>query len=110
MNPDLEEVGTLVTAGLAAHEVDAASIPARHDSETHANCLNCGAARSGAYCSRCGQTAHLHRSLLLCLADGSSAQESVQSRSAHVSAQEYRLQIFVHADVINPDLLAFIKG
>jgi len=64
MNPDLEEVGTLVTAGLAAHEVDAVSIPARHDAETQANCLNCGAARSGAYCSRCGQTAHLHRSLL----------------------------------------------
>jgi hypothetical protein len=39
MNPDLEEVGTLVTAGLAAHEVDAVSIPARHDTETHANCL-----------------------------------------------------------------------
>jgi F0F1-type ATP synthase membrane subunit b/b' len=64
MNPDLEEVGTLVTAGLAAHEVDAVSIPARHDTESQANCLNCGAARSGAYCSRCGQTAHLHRSLL----------------------------------------------
>ena len=64
MNPDLEEVGTLVSAGLAAHEVDAVSIPARHDTETHANCLNCGAARSGAYCSRCGQAAHLHRSLL----------------------------------------------
>jgi hypothetical protein len=64
VNPDLEEVGTLVTAGLAAHEVDAVSIPARHDTENQANCLNCGAARSGAYCSRCGQTAHLHRSLL----------------------------------------------
>jgi F0F1-type ATP synthase membrane subunit b/b' len=64
MNPDLEEIGTLVSAGLAAHEVDAVSIPARHDTETHANCLNCGAARSGAYCSRCGQTGHLHRSLL----------------------------------------------
>ena len=64
MNPDLEEIGTLVSAGLAAHEVDAVSIPARHDAETQANCLNCGAARSGAYCSRCGQTAHLHRSLL----------------------------------------------
>ena len=64
MNPDLEEVGTLVSAGLAAHEVDAVSIPARRDTETHANCLNCGATLSGAYCSRCGQAAHLHRSLL----------------------------------------------
>jgi len=64
MNPDLEEVGTLVSAGLAAHEVDAVSIAARHDTETHANCLNCGAALGGAYCPRCGQAAHLHRSLL----------------------------------------------
>jgi hypothetical protein len=64
MNPDLEEVGTLVSAGLAAHEVDAVSIAARHDTETHANCLNCGAALGGAYYPRCGQAAHLHRSLL----------------------------------------------
>jgi hypothetical protein len=64
MNPDLEEVGTLVSAGLAAHEVDAVSFPARRDTETHANCLNCGAALGGAHCSRCGQAAHLHRSLL----------------------------------------------
>jgi hypothetical protein len=64
MNPDLEEVGTLVSAGLAAHEVDAVSIAARHDTETHANCLNCGATLGGAYCPRCGQAAHLHRSLL----------------------------------------------
>jgi hypothetical protein len=64
MNPDLEEVGTLVSAGLAAHEVDAVTMPARHDTETHANCPNCGAALSSAYCSRCGQAAHLHRSLL----------------------------------------------
>src|ERR1700691_6159651 len=64
MNPDLEEVGTLVSAGLVAREVDAVSIPAGHDTKTHANCLNCGAALGSAYCSRCGQAAHLHRSLL----------------------------------------------
>src|ERR1700728_3864888 len=64
MNPDLEEIGTLVSAGLVAHEVDDVSIAARHDTETHAICLNCGAALGGAYCSRCGQAAHLHRSLL----------------------------------------------
>jgi Protein of unknown function (DUF3667) len=63
MNPDLEDVGTLVSAGLIAHEVDAVSVPARHDAEAHANCQNCSAALSGAYCSRCGQAAHLHRSL-----------------------------------------------
>jgi hypothetical protein len=64
MTPDLEEVGTLVTAGLAAHEADAVSVPDRHAADSHANCLNCGAPVSGAYCGRCGQAAHLHRSLL----------------------------------------------
>jgi hypothetical protein len=64
MNPDLGEVGTLVTAGLAAHEIDAVSVPDRQPGETQATCLNCGANLSGAYCNRCGQPAHLHRSLL----------------------------------------------
>jgi hypothetical protein len=64
MNPDLEDVGTLISGGLAAHEVDALSIPARHPTETHASCLNCGAPLGGSYCDRCGQAAHLHRSLL----------------------------------------------
>jgi hypothetical protein len=64
MSPDLEEVGNLVTAGLAAHELDAVSLPDRHATDKHADCLNCGAAISGPYCGRCGQAAHLHRSLV----------------------------------------------
>ena len=32
-------------------------------SDSH-RCLNCGAALTGAYCAACGQSAHLHRSLL----------------------------------------------
>ena len=64
MNPDLEDIGGLVTAGLTAHEADAVSVPDRHASGMHTNCLNCGSALTGAYCSRCGQPAHLHRSLL----------------------------------------------
>jgi hypothetical protein len=64
MTPDLPEVGSLVSASLAAHEIDAISVPDRHASETHGNCLNCGATLRGAYCSQCGQSAHLHRSLL----------------------------------------------
>jgi len=65
MNPDFPEVGTLVTAGLAAKEIDAISVPDRHGGETgnHYNCLNCGAALSASYCGSCGQPAHLHRSL-----------------------------------------------
>ena len=66
MNPDFPEVGTLVSAGLAAKEIDAMSVPDRHGAETgtHHNCLNCGAALSASYCGSCGQPAHLHRSLL----------------------------------------------
>jgi hypothetical protein len=66
MNPDFPEVGALVSAGLAAKEVDAISVPDRHGAETgtHHNCLNCGTALSASYCGNCGQPAHLHRSLL----------------------------------------------
>jgi Protein of unknown function (DUF3667) len=65
MNPDFPDVGTLVSAGLAAKELDAISIPDRHGSETgaHHSCLNCGTALSAKYCGSCGQPAHLHRSL-----------------------------------------------
>ncbi len=30
----------------------------------HASCANCGAVLQGAFCHQCGQTAHIHRSLL----------------------------------------------
>jgi hypothetical protein len=65
MNPDFPEVGALVSAGLAAKEIDAISVPNRHgaDTDTHHNCLNCGTALSASYCGSCGQPAHLHRSL-----------------------------------------------
>jgi Protein of unknown function (DUF3667) len=65
MNPDFPEVGALVSAGLAAKEIDALSVPDRHGAETgaHHNCLNCGTALSASYCGSCGQPAHLHRSL-----------------------------------------------
>jgi hypothetical protein len=65
MNPDFPDVGALVSAGLAAKEIDGMSVPDRHGAEagTHHNCLNCGAALSANYCGSCGQPAHLHRSL-----------------------------------------------
>ncbi len=65
MNPDFPEVGALVSAGLAAKEIDAISVPDRHGAatDTHHNCLNCGTAVSSRYCGSCGQPAHLHRSL-----------------------------------------------
>ena len=65
MNPEFPDIGTLVTAGLAAKEIDAISVPDRHGAATGTphNCLNCGTALSASYCGNCGQAAHLHRSL-----------------------------------------------
>ena len=61
MNADIETAGAMVTAGLAAHEIDNASAPA---SALHgATCANCGASLVGSFCHACGQRSHLHRSL-----------------------------------------------
>ena len=51
----------MVTAGLAAHQIDQASAPASADHGT--TCANCGAALVGSFCHACGQRSHLHRSL-----------------------------------------------
>ena len=63
MNADIESAGALVTAGLAAHEIDhtstSTSAPAGHG----ASCANCGASLVGSFCHACGQRSHLHRSL-----------------------------------------------
>ncbi|MFC0349475.1 DUF3667 domain-containing protein [Undibacterium danionis] len=34
------------------------------DANAHKNCANCGAQLTGAFCHACGQSAHIHRSLL----------------------------------------------
>ncbi|PZU45197.1 MAG: hypothetical protein DI568_14225 [Sphingomonas sp.] len=57
----LEDAGALVTAGIAAHEIDR---PHAGDEVHGGTCLNCDATLNGAYCSNCGQKAHLHRSVL----------------------------------------------
>lgn len=64
MNPDLEEAGSLVTAGLAAGEIDRTSVGPRAGARAVKNCTNCGTELNGAYCHACGQAGHLHRSLL----------------------------------------------
>jgi len=64
VSSELEQAGAFVTAGLAAAEIEGASLPAsggeRHD---HA-CANCGTLLTGRFCHACGQSGHLHRSLL----------------------------------------------
>ena len=68
MSEELEAAGALTTAVAAAGSLETARGAAgraealRHGSM--ASCRNCGAALQGAYCHACGQSAHLHRSLL----------------------------------------------
>jgi hypothetical protein len=61
MNADIESAGAMITAGLAAHEIDgaAATTPAGHA----AACANCATPIVGSFCHACGQRSHLHRSL-----------------------------------------------
>jgi Protein of unknown function (DUF3667) len=61
---DFEQAGALVSAGLAAAEIERTSLPAGSEGTGGGNCANCGNALTGRYCQACGQAAHLHRSLL----------------------------------------------
>ena len=62
MNLDLDSGSALVTATLVAHEIEP---KAGAGDEAHGgHCANCGAQLTGPYCQRCGQSAHVHHSLL----------------------------------------------
>jgi uncharacterized protein DUF3667 len=63
MSLDVEPAGALATAGLVAKviEGDTGKKTVAHE---HNSCANCGTPLAGAYCHACGQTAHVHRSLL----------------------------------------------
>ncbi len=63
MSEELEAAGAAVTAGLVAAVVDGTSAQPPSPAP-HAQCRNCGRPLSGAYCAGCGQSAHIHRSLL----------------------------------------------
>jgi hypothetical protein len=57
----LESVGEAVTGGLAARAVEPAA--GEGQSESGGACLNCGTELIGPHCHRCGQAAHVHRTL-----------------------------------------------
>lgn len=60
--PDLEAIGDVATGAVLASTVEPRT--GADDGHTHEkNCLNCGTALTGDYCSACGQKAHVHRSL-----------------------------------------------
>jgi hypothetical protein len=62
MTLEFEPVGALVTATLAASEIERET--AHAEQPAHANCANCQAPLTGPFCHACGQRAHVHRSLL----------------------------------------------
>ena len=67
---EMEAVGEAVTGGLLARAVEPQAGEAGADGHTHEkNCLNCGTRLRGAYCSACGQKAHVHRSVRAFFAD-----------------------------------------
>lgn len=58
-----EAAADVLTGGVIARAVEpAAGETPGHNG--HEKCRNCGATLTGAYCSSCGQAAHLHRSLV----------------------------------------------
>ncbi|HEX8125276.1 MAG TPA: DUF3667 domain-containing protein [Allosphingosinicella sp.] len=57
----LESVGEAVTGGLAARAVEPRA--GEGEGAGHGPCLNCGADLLGPHCHRCGQAAHVHRTL-----------------------------------------------
>ncbi|MFC0135912.1 hypothetical protein CR105_01140 [Massilia eurypsychrophila] len=63
MQLEFEPAGALVTATLAAGEIEreGAAIAGK---PAHGNCANCQTALTGSFCHACGQRDHVHRSLL----------------------------------------------
>jgi hypothetical protein len=58
---EVEALGDLATAGMAAAALDAADAG---KTVGHGACANCGAPLTGSFCAACGQKAHVHRSLV----------------------------------------------
>ena len=59
---DINALGDAVGGAMVARAVEPRA--GEDDGHTHeANCLNCGASLAGAFCSACGQHAHVHRTV-----------------------------------------------
>ncbi|WP_106638683.1 DUF3667 domain-containing protein [Allosphingosinicella vermicomposti] len=58
----IEAMGDLATGGMIARAVELKAGEAPHGHG--GNCLNCGTALVGDYCHACGQSGHVHRSLM----------------------------------------------
>jgi hypothetical protein len=62
MSGEGDAAGDVLTGAIIAGAIEGAS--GKKDPASHGKCLNCGAQLDGAYCSACGQRAHLHRSFV----------------------------------------------
>jgi Protein of unknown function (DUF3667) len=62
MSGEADAAGEVLTGAIIAGAIEGTS--GKQDPSSHGKCLNCGAQLDGAYCSSCGQRAHLHRSLI----------------------------------------------
>lgn len=62
MSSEVEAAGAVVSAALVGAVIDGKD---GHEGAHHASgpCANCGTELSGNFCSNCGQTAHIHRSI-----------------------------------------------
>ncbi|MFZ6800673.1 DUF3667 domain-containing protein [Undibacterium sp. Di24W] len=67
MGIELSGAGEALTAIVVSNEVSnhgGGNTGDQSDSHAHNNCANCGTQLTGAYCHACGQSSHIHRSLL----------------------------------------------
>lgn len=64
MNLDTDAAGSLAVAGLVAKQIDGADGAHGNAGEHAGHCANCGTALQGHYCHACGQSSHVHKSLL----------------------------------------------
>ena len=91
----IDAVGEAVTGGLLARAVEPSAGEA--DGHTHEkSCLNCKTPLTGAYCSACGQKAHVHRTVRGFL------QDFIQDILDHSPLGDARVLKFVEEPMGNP--------
>jgi hypothetical protein len=59
-----DSIGTLFEGGLFARAVEPRTGEGAHEEAFEGTCLNCGTVRVGPHCHRCGQRAHIHRTMV----------------------------------------------
>jgi hypothetical protein len=93
MGGEPEAAGDALTGAIIGHTLDRASSGPTTGEAGHENalCRNCGAPLQGAFCSACGQPAHLHRSL-------SSIAHDILHGVFHLEGKIWRTipELFVH--------------